>query len=384
MTTDTQINVDDLLIKKFIKQISDRKGTGALIFSSAEDSWSLHFINGRFVYATSNNNRTRRWYRALKKAEFSPIDSQFDSSSDESPWEYQILCHYLSQKQVSTQQAKTVIINSAQEIIFSLLCKPDANYRWESSRNKSNVPLIAWIVFENEILAPVVKVWNQNDNASLYNFVKPDMYSKHTELLNQLDKPDIKKFVENNFNGTHSFWDIAYNNKISIVDTIKKAYLLYKNGLIDFYSLEDLEPPIISSVIPERNIENSNICTKKIFKIACIDDSQAICKVLERILLKAGYDVVTINRPLEEMSNLVAYKPDLILLDLMMPDVDGYTLCTFLRKTPAFREIPIIILTSNSTVVDRTRAMSVGASGFLGKPPEEDLVLLTLKKHLPQ
>jgi chemotaxis family two-component system response regulator PixG len=83
------------------------------------------------------------------------------------------------------------------------------------------------------------------------------------------------------------------------------------------------------------------------------------------------------------MATLVSRTPQLLLLDLVMPDVDGYSLCTFLRKTPFFRDTPIIILTSSNGIIDRTRAISAGATGFLSKPPDQELLLVTLKKYLP-
>ena len=66
-----------------------------------------------------------------------------------------------------------------------------------------------------------------------------------------------------------------------------------------------------------------------------------------------------------------------------MPNIDGYNLCKLLRKTPAFRKTPIVILTSSDNSVDRDRLFQVGATDFLSKPPADKILLETIDKHLP-
>jgi two-component system, chemotaxis family, response regulator PixG len=116
--------------------------------------------------------------------------------------------------------------------------------------------------------------------------------------------------------------------------------------------------------------------------IACIDDSPAIGQIMESILSSQGYEVLSILNPLQGISILLERKPDLIFLDLVMPNTNGYELCTFLRKTTSFQETPIIILTGNDGVIDRVRAKLTGASEFLGKPPEPQKVLQMVHKYL--
>jgi chemotaxis family two-component system response regulator PixG len=103
---------------------------------------------------------------------------------------------------------------------------------------------------------------------------------------------------------------------------------------------------------------------------------------MESILQPQGYEVLSILNPLQGISILLERKPDLIFLDLVMPHTNGYELCAFLRKTTSFQETPIIILTGNDGVIDRVRAKLTGASEFLGKPPEAQTVLRTVKKYL--
>jgi chemotaxis family two-component system response regulator PixG len=116
--------------------------------------------------------------------------------------------------------------------------------------------------------------------------------------------------------------------------------------------------------------------------IACIDDSPTVGQVLAAILEPAGYRVVNIQDPLSGIATLVKHKPDLIFLDLVMPDTSGYNLCNFLRKTPTFQNTPIIILTSQDGILDRTRARLAGATDFLTKPPEPQTMINLVQSHL--
>jgi chemotaxis family two-component system response regulator PixG len=116
--------------------------------------------------------------------------------------------------------------------------------------------------------------------------------------------------------------------------------------------------------------------------IACIDDSPLVSEVLARILQPAGYDTIAIQDPMQGVAILSEKKPDFIFLDLVMPQTNGYNLCNFLRQSNLFRETPIVILTSQDGIIDRTRAKLNGASDFLSKPPEAEKVLQMVEKYL--
>ena len=75
-------------------------------------------------------------------------------------------------------------------------------------------------------------------------------------------------------------------------------------------------------------------------------------------------------------------KPALIFMDVVMPKTNGFALCSFLRKTPHFRETPIVFLTDQDNIIDRTRAKLTGASDFLSKPTNPEQVLQVAQKYL--
>ncbi|OYE00982.1 response regulator [Nostoc sp. 'Peltigera membranacea cyanobiont' 232] len=116
--------------------------------------------------------------------------------------------------------------------------------------------------------------------------------------------------------------------------------------------------------------------------VACVDDSPMICRSLEEILTHQGYRFVGIQESLTAVLNLIKTKPDFIFLDLLMPKVNGYEICSQIRKTPSLKNVPVVILTGKDGIVDRMRAKLVGATDFLGKPVEAEKVLNVLHKYL--
>ena len=116
--------------------------------------------------------------------------------------------------------------------------------------------------------------------------------------------------------------------------------------------------------------------------IACIDDSIQICKQMEYILTKAGYRFIGIQEDLRAVQTIIANNPDFIFLDVTMPIVNGYEMCSQLRRVSKLKKIPIVMLTGKDGFLDRVRAKVVGASDFLTKPIKTEQVLYTIKKFL--
>lgn len=114
--------------------------------------------------------------------------------------------------------------------------------------------------------------------------------------------------------------------------------------------------------------------------IACIDDSLQNCELLERVLQDGGYSSFFILDPLQAIPELIARKPALIFLDLIMPVVNGYEVCAQIHRVEQLKDTPVVFLTSQDGLIDRVRAKLVKASGFLSKPVDPDTVLETVER----
>ena len=116
--------------------------------------------------------------------------------------------------------------------------------------------------------------------------------------------------------------------------------------------------------------------------IACIDDSPSILNAITNFLSDKGVAVIPINDPVKALMQIIRSKPDLILLDVTMPNLDGYELCSLLRKHPNFKQTPVVMVTSNTGFIDRAKAKLVGASGYMTKPFTETDLMKMVFKHL--
>jgi DNA-binding response OmpR family regulator len=103
-------------------------------------------------------------------------------------------------------------------------------------------------------------------------------------------------------------------------------------------------------------------------KILIVDDDQGTTKLLELILSKEGYDVLSVNNGNETLPTASTFTPNLILLDLMMPSPDGFEVCRNVRAKSQFAEIPIIFFTSVSDIEKKITAFSLGATDYIIKP----------------
>lgn len=102
--------------------------------------------------------------------------------------------------------------------------------------------------------------------------------------------------------------------------------------------------------------------------IAILDDEEDILKLLQNYLGKAGFYVKAFSSPEAFMKYIDHHRPDLILLDLMLPGSDGLEICRYLKKHPEKSHIPIIMLTARSQEADRVTGLELGADDYVTKP----------------
>ncbi len=104
-------------------------------------------------------------------------------------------------------------------------------------------------------------------------------------------------------------------------------------------------------------------------QILIVDDSPTVCGQMRRWLTELGYEVADAASGGEAMARIEAQAPDLIVLDLGLPDMDGLDVCRWLRANELTCRIPVVVLTSSEVQSDRVRSLDMGAEDFLTKPP---------------
>lgn len=112
--------------------------------------------------------------------------------------------------------------------------------------------------------------------------------------------------------------------------------------------------------------------------VMVVDDSVTVRKVTSRLLERNGMNVVTAKDGVDAIAQLQEHKPDIMLLDIEMPRMDGFEVATLVRHDERLKDLPIIMITSRTGEKHRERAMSIGVNQYLGKPYQESLLLDTI------
>ena len=117
--------------------------------------------------------------------------------------------------------------------------------------------------------------------------------------------------------------------------------------------------------------------------ILIIEDNEQNLYLVTFILEKNGHSVVQARSGDEGVRVAASCEPDLILLDIQLPVMDGYTVARELRKIPALANIPIIAVTSFAMPGDREQALAAGCTGYIEKPIDPDTFITQVHQHLP-
>lgn len=113
-----------------------------------------------------------------------------------------------------------------------------------------------------------------------------------------------------------------------------------------------------------------------------IEDNMDNRTLIRRILTAEGYKVVEAGNAREALETLKTLRPDMILMDINMPEVDGYTLTAQIRGIEGFESMPIVALTANVMRGDRERSLEAGCDGYIQKPIDIDLLPQQVERYL--
>lgn len=114
-------------------------------------------------------------------------------------------------------------------------------------------------------------------------------------------------------------------------------------------------------------------------KILVVDDEPMIVTVVEAVLKEKGYSVFSANDASSAMEKVRAHNPDLIILDIMLPQVDGHTIHRMLKEDPKGKDIPVIMLTACAEFESMKKGMDSGAAAYLTKPFDYTVLLGIVK-----
>lgn len=356
---------------------------GEIILHNPTGRWKIHLVRGQVLYVSGGIHPIRRWDRAVKQhcsnwnwaVEFSQLSNKQD-------WECQLLSRGISQNRLSLVRAKLLIRSITQESLFELSSHTDIESDWKLSENGT------WASCRSSALSPwemqaifgrAVRMRQEWQESGLADF-SPNVAPVLQPGASAQPLPVPNQYL----NGHFTLWDIAFHLEKSMVGIALSLRPWLEKHILQLQSVPDLPFPSTarSNTATASTSSEGELSPQHQPVIACIDDSPVLAHTLKKILEPAGYKTLSIQEPMRGFTQLIEHKPDLILLDLLLPNADGYSICKFLRDTPVFKKTPIIILTGQSTSIDRARAMLAGATEFLSKPPHPDELLQMIQKYL--
>ncbi len=395
LTKLSPVDTSTQLTPKFIQDLRHlhvlfQQATGELVVTDDDESvpdWNIYFYLGRLVYATGGKHRVRRLARAVRQhahnINIQDLLKQVNPATE--AWELKLIERAIQAQQLTTEQARAIIQSSIHEVFYSLSEQKQPKASWKPLDSLSFKPIVALSTMQTlDTIVAAQNKWNAAGLSHVQNMIQGFSFdiapyiANHDQLKVMLDADAISSKTYNSLNkilnGTNTLWDLSVIMHCSMIAAMRSLLPLVIDGIVAFREIPDWTSPTWT-VSAKHQSPNRGL-------IACIDDSPQVEVEMRRILEPLGYEVLGITDPLQSVSTLLKRKPDLIFLDLIMPNTNGYELCTFLRKTTTFQEVPIVILTGRDGVIDRVRAKMAGSSDFLSKPPDPSKVLQILRKFL--
>ncbi len=119
-------------------------------------------------------------------------------------------------------------------------------------------------------------------------------------------------------------------------------------------------------------------------KVVVVDDSKTIRRTAETLLTRAGAEVLSAADGFEALSLIADTRPDIIFVDVMMPRLDGYQICSLLKGNPAFRDTPVVMISSKDGLFDIARGRLVGSEEYVTKPFTRSELIDAVRRHVAE
>lgn len=413
--------------------------TGITYVATGEKlTWKLYFYLGKLTWAVAQTNQRRSWHRQLRAEcpellhSLHPNPEACDSAAN---FPHQKIAYGKLIKQVQSKQLDRGPIAAAAEnhlceILFDILQEGTPRQQDGESHLSfidKEKPFLGshFLIVRSQIAWEKAqagwKAWQAADLLSCSPNSKP-VISQTQQLKADIPK-DFYDCLTTLMKGDQCLRDVAVDHGYALLPFTKRIHPFIQQGMIGLVPINDFKhtatakqlPKIPTSNNPEpRQLiqpENTPLKTKKTGEqdvsqqvplklhgskksakasakkdsrplVIYIEDSQMDSKIMGDIVQKANCQYFNIQEPIHAIPLLIEKKPQLIFLDLVMPIANGYEICAQIRRISALKHVPIIIVTSNSGIIDRIRTKLKGANGFMSKPINPVKVLKILDRHV--
>jgi two-component system, chemotaxis family, response regulator PixG len=373
-----------------LRDLCAQQASGQLVVMSNSVYWFVDLDLGKIAYITNSLEPLERLYNHLQRKGISLSDeirTQLSRSFSKQapstkPLDGAVLAWLSRQQKMTFLQMNQTIEEITKEVFESLawldhgmcsfisseklseqvysVCKFDLSTLDEYAKQR----LAVWWALEIDLWSPYQRLYYFNQGAN-----------------QQENLPELPENFRTMLRG-HSLRQLAVLINRNELD-LARSLVPYIRGQI-IHLREPQSPFDKLPKVPNLSIHATESTVEEIatYTITCVDDSPTITNEISRCLGDSKYKVTAINDPVKALMQIIRIKPDLVLLDVGMPMIDGYELCRLLRKNPSFKKTPIVMVTGHTGFFDRARASLVGSSDYLTKPFTKEGLLKVVNHHL--
>lgn len=362
LPTPTQQDKPQVTPAKVLQKVISEQRSGRITITDSRDpsiSWRVYLGGGQMHFAESTMGHAERLPYVLKKQ---LPDFDLSESLPNNTSEYSYLCKYWQANNLPLNFFRKLLAILTQEALMQFLALPQGYLEFEP--NVGLDPLLLSAPFRQLVL-PVrdqINQWAQLQAVIGSPFQKP-----------RLEDPDqfLKLAWKENGQGRH------LQNIVNLLEQGLCFYEVATQADIDVLTLAtDLAPMVQAGAI---SLHPYQVIEEQVRPVvACVDDSQTIQQFVKLSLEAEGFEVLQLMDPKQALTVLIEQQPNVILMDIEMPKMDGYELCRMVRQVDMLKEIPVVMLTGREGLIDRMRARMSGCTAYLTKPfnPQELLALV--------
>ena len=382
-------NNSHTLLSKRLIYFKHKQFTGEIeIQGSSSTVWKIYLCLGRLVWTSGGVHPYRSWKRSIDrfcpKVDWHTCNLNFSCTGDLK--DYPVLIDLLKQQLIEREQAIELVKARAMEMLFDLIqleekqaLKINSSPTSSSSFMRSGLQMSISLIDVKQVYDDAYQswlVWQQKGLGKCSPNLAPALH-KQERLREELSGIIYQNFLRL-LDGQRTLRDLSWRMRKDVGKLTCSLVPYVKQNLLEIVEVPDINPPRNSK--KSLGVRESKDKDRPL--IACIDDSPQICKVMEEIITRQGYRCVSIQESLQALPSLIKFDPDLVFLDIGMPIVNGYEICTQVRRVDRLKNLPIVFLTGNDGIIDRVRARVSGASAFIPKPIEIDKINEAINKYL--
>ncbi|MEL6494053.1 MAG: response regulator [Cyanobacteria bacterium J06623_7] len=402
--------------RQLLRELADNNSSGCLVVLSEKVSWKIYLNLGELVYVhcSVQSLSQLKFYlhrlgcqearNAIAQLPKSLLNKQSIRENTSGAGIYgQIMLWLISQEHLNESQIPKLIQAINQDNLFACLCVESETSSWQENEQlpdfisrqlKNFLPLKI-----SQCLSKIEVKQRQWQDCSLKlssihqrPYFPPSWQAQPLPDSGSLDSKTLIQLTKV-LKGSTSIRQLSMllNKDEVLVAKILSPYIddkiIYLNNaqapLYKLPSIPRSPTPVLTDERDSQSYLAGDGATASTYKVVCIDDSPTILSEIERFLAPEKFITTAISDPIQAAAKIFQIEPDLILLDITMPKINGYKLCSLLRSSGKCDRVPIVMVTGNTGLIDKARAKISGANDYFTKPFTKEGLNKIVNKYLP-